>query len=84
MDNNTQQITEVNGEIVITQLPSVDILKNEFIASLAKDIFYTRDLNRQTAKSLSEDAIYCAKTFFNSLVKNKIITIDDNNIIKYK
>jgi hypothetical protein len=47
--------------------------RNEFIVSVAKDIFYSRDLQRKTADALAIDAVYCAKRFVRILEKEKLI-----------
>ena len=47
--------------------------RNDFIVSVAKDIFYSRDLKRQTADALAADAVYCAKRVVEILEKEKLI-----------
>ena len=47
--------------------------ENDFIVSVAKDIFYSRDLSRKTADALAADAVYCAKRFVKILKSEKLI-----------
>ena len=47
--------------------------ENDFIVSVAKDIFYSRDLKRKTADALAADAVYCAKRFVKILKKENLI-----------
>lgn len=61
-------VGSVNGTIVNTYKS-----KNDFIVSVAKDIFYSRDLKRKTADALAADAVYCAKRFVRILEKENLI-----------
>lgn len=80
------EVKNASGETFLVKFKDgqkIKKTKNQFLVSLASDIFYSRDINIKSAKVTAKNSVLLATTFYNVLKDSKIIkeSIDENGVV---
>lgn len=70
------EVKNASGETFLVKFKDgqkIKKTKNQFLVSLASDIFYSRDINIKSAKVTAKNSVLLATTFYNVLKDSKII-----------
>lgn len=79
------EVKNASGETFLVKFQDgqkIKKTKNQFLVSLASDIFYSRDINIKSAKLIANNSVLLATTFYNVLKNSKIIKeYEENGIV---
>lgn len=70
------EVKNASGETFLVKFKDgqkIKKTKNQFLVSLASDIFYSRDININSAKLTAKNSVLLATTFYNVLKDSEII-----------
>ena len=70
------EVKNASGETFLVKFQDgqkIKKTKNQFLVSLASDIFYSRDININSAKVTAKNSVLLATTFYNVLKDTEII-----------